>query len=186
MKKKGTFRNRKGALFLILGAAVLLSLALVVACGGSAPTSTPAPPATPREPKGLEAKLTIVMGDFYFGSSEEARGGPFKVPAGKKVGLHIVNAGAIEHEIMLGRKVEGSHGYHESLFERVAADIFVYPAGKKVEVETEAQFEELELEPGADAWVRVTFPVEARGEWEIGCFIPGHYEAGMKATLIVE
>jgi uncharacterized cupredoxin-like copper-binding protein len=134
----------------------------------------------------LEAKLTIVMGDLYFDSSEGARGGPFKVPAGRQVGIHIVNAGAIEHEIMFGRKVEMGHGYQESLFERVAADIFVYPAGKKVEVETEGQFGELELEPGADAWTRVTFPTDVKGEWEIGCFIPGHYEAGMKATFIVE
>lgn len=22
-------------------------------------------------------------------------------------------------------------------------------------------------------------------EWEIGCFVPGHYEAGMKGTLVI-
>jgi uncharacterized cupredoxin-like copper-binding protein len=26
---------------------------------------------------------------------------------------------------------------------------------------------------------------EAQGEWEIGCFVPGHYEAGMHAPLLV-
>ena len=68
----------------------------------------------------------------------------------------------------------------------VPADVFIYPSGKEVEVETEAELEALELEPGADLWVRVTFPPEVKGTWEVGCFIPGHYEGGMKATFTVE
>jgi uncharacterized cupredoxin-like copper-binding protein len=31
-----------------------------------------------------------------------------------------------------------------------------------------------------------TLPDEAIGTWEIGCFIPGHYQAGMLAPVVVE
>ena len=31
-----------------------------------------------------------------------------------------------------------------------------------------------------------TLPESRRGEWNTGCFLPGHYDAGMHGTLIVE
>ena len=31
-----------------------------------------------------------------------------------------------------------------------------------------------------------TLPEDRRGEWATGCFLSGHYEAGMHGTLIVE
>ncbi|GBD11912.1 hypothetical protein HRbin23_01595 [bacterium HR23] len=66
------------------------------------------------------------------------------------------------------------------------ADIFFYYGNAKAEVGG-AMFDELEVEPGVkDIWVRITIPEEMKGEWEIGCFVPGHYEAGMHTTLIVE
>lgn len=43
----------------------------------------------------------------------------------------------------------------------------------------------MEVEPGGFASVTFALPADRRGEWEIGCFVPGHYEAGMKATLVV-
>lgn len=113
------------------------------------------------------------------------------MPAGKTVGIYIVNKGVLEHEIMFGREMEmeegKAHGYHHSLFEDIPVDVFVYPSGKKIEVETEGTLEEIELEAGAPGvWLRVKFPAEAKGVWEIGCFVPGHYEAGMKAQFIIE
>lgn len=189
--------ERRSAVLLLAG---LVGAALLVSGCTQAPTPSPAtpPPATPtptpavvaREPKRLEAKTTIEMGDMFFADSNGVKGGAFKVPAGKTVGIHIVNKGAIEHELMFGREVEihegAPHGYKTNLFKNVPADVFVYPSGKKVEVGTEGGVEEIELEPGADAWIRVKFPDSAKGEWEIGCFVPGHYEAGMKAKFVVE
>jgi len=31
-----------------------------------------------------------------------------------------------------------------------------------------------------------TFTDDQKGQWELGCFQPGHYEAGMKAPFVVE
>lgn len=180
----------------IAGLTGAVAMLLAVACGtsgtvvepGESPTTTTT--AAPREPKKLEAKTTIAMNEMFFADEHGMKGGPFRVPAGKTVGIHIVNKGQIEHEIMFGRKTTGhegeDHGYGVSLFENVPADVFIYPSGKKVEVETEGALEEIELEPGADVWLRVKFPENLKGTWEIGCFVPGHYEAGMKALFIIE
>lgn len=170
--------------------AMFLAAGLVVGCANVVETPTTQPTATsaPREPKRLEAKTTIVMDHMFFADEHGMKGGPFRVPAGKTVGINIVNKGMIEHEIMFGRELKHGedHGYAVSLFEHVAADVFVYPGGKKVEVETEGGLEEIELEAGAEVWIRVKFPEKFKGVWEIGCFIPGHYEAGMKAQFIIE
>lgn len=144
-----------------------------------------------RKPKNLEAIVTVRMGEMFFADEGGTKGGPFKIPAGKTVGIHIVNSGLEEHEFMAGREVEimvdGSpHGYKTSLFDGVPVDVFVYPEGKKIEVETEEGIKEVELESGADAWLRVKFPEQSKGEWEFACFLPGHYQAGMKAAVIVE
>lgn len=41
----------------------------------------------------------------------------------------------------------------------------------------------VQVEPGETVEVTFTLPEDRAGEWEIGCFEPGHYEAGMHATL---
>lgn len=155
-------------------------------------------PAAAQEPKGLEATLTIVMGEtpdgMYFANPEGVIGGGFRIAAGKLVGLHLVNRGARTHELMMGQKpgaMPGQmHGYAVNLFHEVAADIFVYPAGTKIEVGG-SRFAEIEVGPGADLWIRTTFPAELKGEWEMGCFVHesnerSHYEQGMKARLLIE
>lgn len=157
-----------------------------------------AQPAAPREPKRLEAKLRIDMGEtpneMFFATQEGVKGGPFRVAAGKTVGIHFVNKGEEKHEFMFGRTpmiMEGQvHGYDVNVFDELDADLFVYAAGKMVEIGG-SKFEEIELEPGAEVWMRTAFPAELKGEWEIGCFVQepnkkGHYEQGMKAKLIIE
>ena len=155
-------------------------------------------PAASREPKRLESKITVEMAEtptsMHFASTEGVKGGPFKLPAGKTVGMHFVNKGEKLHEFMIGRTpetVEGKvDGYQTNLFEKVAADVFVYASGKMVETGG-SRFGEIEVEPGAEVWLRATFPAEMKGEWEIGCFVQepnakGHYDQGMKAKLIIE
>ncbi|HYT78023.1 MAG TPA: hypothetical protein VEQ37_01940 [Actinomycetota bacterium] len=43
----------------------------------------------------------------------------------------------------------------------------------------------IEVAPGAAVTLRLAVPTDATGTWEMGCFIPGHYQAGMKAALRV-
>jgi uncharacterized cupredoxin-like copper-binding protein len=33
---------------------------------------------------------------------------------------------------------------------------------------------------------RFTVPASAKGEWEMACFFSGHFETGMKGTLVIE
>ncbi len=42
------------------------------------------------------------------------------------------------------------------------------------------------LKPRSRATITFTVPPDRVGEWEMACFIPGHYEAKMKGNVIVE
>ncbi|MBI4361778.1 MAG: phosphate/phosphite/phosphonate ABC transporter substrate-binding protein [Euryarchaeota archaeon] len=148
-------------------------------------------------PGRIQEVVTIHLGDDYIAARDGTRGGPFRVVANRTVGFHIVNTGTKLHEVAFGRgakyaeqTVEGKKktvpdGYNLSLFEDLPADVFIYKP-EKIEVATGGRLEEMEVGPGGDLWVRAVFPPEAKGEWEIGCFVPGHYEEGMRARLIVE
>ena len=39
--------------------------------------------------------------------------------------------------------------------------------------------------PGGRVGPELHIPAHASGNWEIGCFIEGHYEAGMHGTMTV-
>lgn len=41
------------------------------------------------------------------------------------------------------------------------------------------------VEPGQTIELLLTVPADAHGEWELGCFIDGHYEDGMKGSFTV-
>ena len=45
---------------------------------------------------------------------------------------------------------------------------------------------DLNMKAGQRVELELTFPESARGEWEIGCFRPGHYDGGMRLSFIVE
>ena len=44
----------------------------------------------------------------------------------------------------------------------------------------------VEAAAGETFLMTFTLPEDRRGEWATGCFLSGHYEAGMHGTLIVE
>ncbi len=126
--------------------------------------------------------IAVELGEFYF---KPAR---LELPAGQTVTLQLINKGRVEHEFMVGREVKQHE--HEGKMEGFGQDFFAgievtYTVEKgKVEREEEHGFE-VELEPDGKATLTFTVPPDRKGEWEIGCFVPGHYEAGMKGTLIV-
>jgi uncharacterized cupredoxin-like copper-binding protein len=184
----------------ILGLATLVALwlLLAVACGGGAAPRVAtggvslaghkAGETHQFAPKRLEAVIEIDMHELYFANPQGERNPTFRLPAGKTVGIHIHNEGAIVHELMIGRKVKhgDEHGYEQALMELVPSDLFFYYGSVKAEVE-DATFGELEVDTGVrDIWIRMNIPAELKGEWELGCFVEGHYEGGMKAKLIVE
>lgn len=182
---------------LILAAAVALGAVLAVACGGAEPT--PAPTHAPAaalvahkagtthslQPKRLESVIEIAMYEMYFATPQGERNPTFRLPAGKTIGIHIHNEGTVMHEFVIGRNMKEGE-YQQVLTKLVPADIFYYYGQTKSEV-GDAEFGELEVEPGLrDIWVRIKIPAELKGEWELGCLAEGHYEAGMKAKLIIE
>lgn len=42
------------------------------------------------------------------------------------------------------------------------------------------------VNPGETAFMTFTLPADRAGEWNLACFVPSHYEAGMHGQLIVE
>ncbi len=169
-----------------LWAAALVTSIVLAGCAG---TTNEGKPTVAQEPKRLEQKVFITMGDYFFADASGTKGGTFRVSAEKTVGIHIQNDGAMLHEVMFGRGVayeDGTpDGFEVSLFEDVAADVFVFDP-VKIEVATEHGLSELEIDADGELWIRAKFPAEMKGEWEIACFVPGHFESGMKATLVIE
>lgn len=185
----------------LLGSLAALALALS-ACQGAAPAPgatgerAPASPvvAEPHPtlaehafmPKRLEAMVQIDMHEMYFANPEGEKNPTFRLPVGKTVGIHLHNEGALVHELAIGRGRATDGEYEVVLTEQVPMDVFFYYGEVKAELEG-ATFGELEVDQGIkNTWLRAKFGEESRGEWEIGCFVEGHYEAGMHAKLIIE
>jgi len=163
----------------------------------AAPTAAPSPAkgqvivhkagaAHTLQPKRLEAVVEIDMGDHYFGSVQGEKNPTFTIPTGKTVGIHIHNEGTAMHEIVIGRKLKTGGDYEETLTQLVESDVFFYYGEVKAEIGG-AMYGEIEVEESIrDIWIRINVPANLKGEWEIGCFAPDHYEKGMHAKLIFQ
>lgn len=173
-------------------------LALAAACGGSAPAATTKPgplvasaahkagAAHALQPKRLAVVAEVDMYELYFANPQGQKNPTFTLPAGKTVGIHIHNEGTLMHEIAIGRTVKKDGDYEQNLTELVESDVFFYYGEVKAELGG-ATYGEIEVEPGVkDIWIRITVPANLKGEWEIGCFVEGHYEGGMHAKLVFE
>ena len=94
------------------------------------------------------------------------------VQAGEEVTFVITNDGEIVHEFVLGPEmVQMAH-------EEAMAQ------GEEMDMDIQGQLAAVELEPGETREVTVTFPEP--GEMTYGCHEPGHFDAGMFGTVIVE
>jgi uncharacterized cupredoxin-like copper-binding protein len=148
----------------------------LAALGGLAATIVPNKKVFAHEDHLSEPDTEIHVGDFYFEvhkiEGNEVHGeqnGHVHLHAGTHL-IMFENEGSVQHEIHFGREVEfnddgAAVGYHENLFHH---------------------FLGLHLNPGESGMLHVHIPEDAVGEWEIGCFIPGHYEAGQAAVLEIE
>ena len=148
--------------------ASLAAVSLVVA--GCSSTAVPAPRVADASGQSLEVEL----GTFFF------KADPIVLKAGDRVTLKLDNKSAIEHEFMAGRTSVASGGYAEDLFKDVKVEV----VGDKTVGDHGASFGVL-VAAGKTAQLRFTVPV-AQGTYEIGCFLPGHYQAGMKGKLVIE
>ncbi len=178
-----TSRNRRlhvRPLGLLVAAVSLLAVALATPAGAASQVH----------------KVALTMTEFRF---EPAT---IHLRVGEQVVLTIRNKGAAEHEWSAGRGVvntQDEKGYHQDLFALLKPNV----TGREYELEkvstrrnakeaaegeqyTKTLSTEVDVEPGGMATLQFTVPAAAKGEWQMGCFIPGHYESGMKGSLVVE
>jgi uncharacterized cupredoxin-like copper-binding protein len=159
--------------------------------------------------------IRIEMGDFYFKPET------IRLKAGQQINLELINLGKLEHEFMVGRKVEKeqninnkemNHNHtskeeasnneqnhnevseqnekthlHTASFETNFFDgINVVPTIKRGKfIKMPGHGTMLILEPKGTATMSFYVSPDYKGEWEIACFIPGHYEAKMMGKIIV-
>lgn len=139
--------------------ALLGMLMFLVACGPEASAPLPVGP-IPGTDRTVDVSVTEF--EFHLASNEFKRG--------ETVGFRIVNDGKVSHEFRLTSRAALDH----FLAEREEAD--------------EEPFDEQSmlvlLRPGERQEIIVTFG--DNGTYEVlVCVIPGHFEAGMKADLIL-
>lgn len=130
--------------------------------------------------------VVISMGDHFFEVPGTERGTPITVKAGRPYFLQIRNDGKQEHNVEWGRGVLTKEGGAPELY---ATQLMGHVPVKLMNKFWDASVDglrDLNMKPGQEVELEVIFPESARGDWEIGCFRPGHYDAGMRVPFIVE
>ncbi len=129
--------------------------------------------------------LHMEVGEMYFQLSGQDKNASFTLNSGESYAIEFHNVGHVMHEIQLGRDpgMEDGHphDYQTLLFDGVETTV----ATGDVSTISDT-LAEIQLQPDAIATLNFTLPASAAGTWEIGCFQPGHYEAGMHAPVIVQ
>ena len=199
-KISGTRAARAGN---VVAGIAITALAVLIFAG---PTGLSSARAAGQETEVVHIDVTL---DEYSFSPD-----PLRIPAGRPVTLVIRNVGRFAHEFMAGREAEGDDFSHDLFadlhvnIEQVEtnADHGEHAEHEHVDVaehEHDAEHHEevagghehgaghehgtmVENQPGEIFHMTFTLPESRRGEWSTGCFLPGHYEAGMHGTLIVE
>lgn len=144
----------------------LLSVALVVAgcASGSGASGAPTIAATPAGPSATAASTRIAVQLTDAMKIEPAQ---MSVPAGVPVTFVVTNTGVLDHEFFLGDEAAQAQHDQEMLAGGMTHD---EPMG-------------IGVKPGQTKELTVTFP--AAGSILAGCHTPGHYAAGMKATVLI-
>ncbi|HWT78793.1 MAG TPA: hypothetical protein VN648_08310 [Candidatus Methylomirabilis sp.] len=141
--------------------------------------------------EGPANQVIIVLKDFTL-EPPTAR-----LHVGDAVVLTLRNEGKTAHEWLIGRGMVRSpdeKGFQQDLFallnptvegrqyslERVGRR----PPGRDERATRTSRG--VAIEPGGTVTLRFTVPASATGEWTMACFFTGHYETGMKGTLLIE
>jgi uncharacterized cupredoxin-like copper-binding protein len=120
------------------------------------PSPTLAPTATPND--GAQAVEVTLLDSMAIKPKN------ITVDAGTPVRFVITNDGALEHDFFIGSDREQKQ--RESGQGEPGPDRYVA------------------VPPGATVTLLTTFP--SAGKTIVGCVVPGHYSAGMKATITIE
>lgn len=142
----------------VLIATAFAAVLVIAACGGGV------------APAGGRT-ITIEMNDFAFSPSA------IDLAPGERVTLTFRNVGSVEHEFMAGIEPMMGTGYRQDWLARAKLD-----AGKSHNAGHAGEGVRITARKSAE--LRLVVPTE-KGEFEFGCFVAGHYEAGMKGKLVV-
>ncbi len=131
--------------------------------------------------EGGEVDLEVHLGEMYFqvhaidGEEVEAeKNAPIRLKANERHLIRFQNEGQVEHEVHFGRDPDlEERFYKENLFGHDGDHAAHGWMG-------------LHLLPGESATIHVWIPEDQKGEWEVACFMLGHYEAGQHAPFIIE
>jgi uncharacterized cupredoxin-like copper-binding protein len=122
-------------------------------------------------------RIEIEMTDLRFSTTS------IVLRSGERVVLAFKNSGVVAHEFTAGRSGRPGIGYASDLLAGVHFEIDPPSAGEHG-AGHETASAGVQLLPGQTA--TLTFVVPQRpGTFEFGCFIPGHYEAGMKGSVTI-
>jgi uncharacterized cupredoxin-like copper-binding protein len=129
--------------------------------------------------------IIISMGDHFFEVPGQDRGTPIKVKAGRVYFIQLRNDGKQEHNVEWGRDVLSEDGQPEMYATHLMGYVPVKVTHNLLDMTVDG-LRDLNIKAGQQVELEVTFPESARGEWEIGCFRPAHYDGGMRLSFIVE
>ena len=132
-----------------------------------------------------EPVIEISMGDHFFEVAGLDRGAPITVKAGRVYFIQLRNDGKEEHNVEWGRTVLSVDGRPEMYATHLMGYVPVKITHSLVDMTVDG-LRDLNMKAGQRVELELTFPESARGEWEIGCFRPGHYDGGMRLSFIVE
>lgn len=126
-------------------------------------------------------KVTVTLNEFKFVPKTVS------LRAGIPAELTLINRGKVEHEFLVYATPKAAP---DDWDEYAIANTY-FKGTEEIEVVFRRQgavagtsLFEVEVEAGRSATIEFT-PMQS-GTFEIGCHVEGHYEAGMKATLIVK
>lgn len=117
--------------------------------------------------------IRIDMSDFSFSPAT------ISVKPGERVTLSFRNIGGQEHEFMAGREAMVGKGFIQDwlALAKTEPTAGAHNAGHTGEG--------LRIAPRGATNVTIVVPPQV-GEFEFACFVVGHYESGMKGTLMVD
>lgn len=153
---------------LFAAAALAVSIAAPAAAAPGAPghshdSYSVGEPGNPKKPARLvEVSMKEVDGRMLFEPNR------IEVRQGERIRFKLVNAGALDHEFMLGTADENKK--HAALMQKFPEMEHDDPNGKSLK----------SSEKGELVWM-----FSKLGTFEFACLRPGHYEAGMLGTVVV-
>jgi uncharacterized cupredoxin-like copper-binding protein len=112
------------------------------------------------------------------------------LPAGRSVLVTLRNVGRIVHHWSVGRTLLPGGGYEHDLLAMMEPEVLSGTGYRLVETEEGPAGGPggliIEVAPGGAVTLSLAVPADATGTWEMACFVPGHYQAGMKKALSIE